>query len=374
MIPLFKVSMSDQAVLAAEVTLHSGYITQGPRVDQFERELESRLGVPEGRVIATNSGSSALALAMSYAGFGRRGRSVVISTPLTCAATNLAIMNTGFNIVWADVDQTLNISPDSVRSLLYEHEGNVAAVMMMHWGGYPCDISKINSYVRDTKLPILTIEDAAQAFGASYKGRSIGNQTADITCFSFGAIKTLTCGDGGAVVTNRASAIEYFREARWHGLKRISGRPTHIDGDIKVPGFRYNMNDIAASIGLGNLQNVDPWIASARANSVYYDAVLQGIPGIRFPQSYYRPDRESSYWLYTLLVEDRDNFIKAMASRGIETSKVHRRNDELSVFAPFHRELPILDSIHNRIVAIPVGWWVSPEDRQHIYMSINQGW
>lgn len=338
-------------------TLYSGFIGQGPKVEEFEKELQSYVDNPH--VLTTNNGTSALQLALRLVGV--RGKKV-ITTPMTCTATNWPILAEGADIVWADIDrETGNISYDSVIELLTE---DVVAIMAVDWGGYPIDHSKFDT------LPVPVIEDAAHAFGSRWFGKLTGSLS-QYTTFSFQAIKHLTCGDGGALCVLNEEDYRRGKLIRWYGIDREQPRADfRCEEDIHEWGYKFHMNDISASIGLSNLPCVDYVLDCHRQNAWYYNKTLTNCTVHKQSKGIL-----SSYWLYTIFVEDRDDFIRKMAEHGIATSRVHERNDKHSCVSKYKsRELPNLEWFTKHEVCIPVGWWVTSEDREFISEKINEGW
>ncbi|WP_159941974.1 MULTISPECIES: DegT/DnrJ/EryC1/StrS aminotransferase family protein [unclassified Nocardiopsis] len=375
MIPLFKVAMSEEAPDRVAEVLRSGQLEHGPRVEEFEAELGQRLG--NTRVTAVNCGTSGLHLALSLV-TGHGGGppdsepGEVLASPLTFEGTNWPILANGMRIRWVDVDpDTLNVDLDDLERKI---SPSTRAIMVVHWLGYPVDLDRLRGIVdrAESRLGFRppVVEDCAQAWGATYRGLPLGNH--GNTCvYSFQAIKLLTCGGGGLVVLPEEELHRRAVLRRWFGIDRAADRAR---GDYDVPewGFRFPMNDTAAAIGMSNLRIVDPLLARHRENAAYYDKELASVPGVEHTER--AQDREPSFWAYPLKVDDRASFMRMMADAGIMTSLISRRNDEHTCAAPFRSELPGLDSVHDRIVYVPVGWWLSDEDRGRVVDAIRSGW
>jgi dTDP-4-amino-4,6-dideoxygalactose transaminase len=160
---------------------------------------------------------------------------------------------------------------------------------------------------------------------------------------------------------------------RWYGIDRDGNRKDfRCESDIVEWGFKFHMNDVNATVGLANLKHADEIIKAHQSNAKFYDENLQNIPGLTTLARH--SDRESSFWIYSMLVDDRDGFYAKMKECGIMVSQVHERNDKHTCTAPYKTALPNLDSVIGKLVAIPVGWWVTEEDRQYIVDCIKQGW
>lgn len=365
MIPLFKVFMHAAAKEHVAAVLDSGYIGQGSAVEAFENELKTLLGAP---VLTVNSCTSALDLALHLIGIGPGDQ--VITTAQTCTATNGVIVRRGAIPVWADIDPVTGlIDPRSVEAVIGAIAPEAKAIMAVDWGGAPCDYDTLKSF----GIPV--IEDAAHALLARYKDQPIAESGGDYVCWSFQAIKHLTTGDGGALKTP-PDQMERARLLRWYGLDRRSKASFRCEQNIEEVGYKYHMNDIAAAIGLANVDSMPEIVGTHQQHAAFYEARFSGLdPAFvsRPPRCFRGYDHESAWWLYTLCVNDRAAFSQWMADRGIETSPVHARNDRHTAFASVAQgigPLPGLDHFAAHEIAIPVGWWLSPEDLERIVVAV----
>jgi dTDP-4-amino-4,6-dideoxygalactose transaminase len=349
-IPLFKVAMSPEASACVAEVLESGYIGQGEKVEAFEVALQDLLGTSE-PPLTTNSCTSALDLALHLCGVGPGD--AVITTPVTCTATNSPIVTRGATPVWADVDPLTGlIDPADVARKITPR---TKAIMAVDWGGALCDYAALKSF----GLPV--IQDAAHSLTAGLGG--------DYVAWSFQAIKHLTTGDGGALWCP-PDQLERARLLRWYGLDRRSKADFRCEQNIQEVGYKAHMNDIAAAIGLANIGGVREVIARHRHSAEVYHLRLSGLGyNIETP----RWDVNSAWWLYTLLVEDRQGFIAHMADHGIAASPVHARNDTHAAFHFPNGPLPGVDHFASRNVAIPVGWWLTADDRRRVIEAV-QSW
>lgn len=362
MISLVKPYMADKSEMlpALEQILYSGYIAEGEAVYTFERQMGDYLSNP--KVLALNSGTAALHIALELLGIGQGDE--VISTAMTAEPTNTTIAITGAKVVWADVDvRTGLLDPVSVEQKITE---KTKAIMLVHYAGMVCDMDKFNALSAKYNIPI--IEDTAHALGAKYNGRLIGSNSR-FTCFSFQAIKHMTTVDGGLLALTNEEDVEKARKLRWFGLDKTVPR---LQNDITKAGYKYGMNNVTATIGLTNLRHLKEIIDTHIANGRFYDKALQGIPGVTLIPYY--QNTEPSYWLYTLKVENRADFIKKLDAAGIAASPLHHRTDTHSVFADSKCALPALDAFYEEFVHIPCGWWVDEEKRDYIVRTIKQGW
>lgn len=367
MIPLFKVHMSKTVDKPLLKTLHSGWVGEGQKVAEFEKTMGEYVGNP--KCFALSSATHGLHLALRLAGIGPGDD--VITTPLTCAATVWPILYQGANIVWADIKtDDLNIDPVSVKQRITER---TKAILAVHWGGYPCDLEELGKIAKENNLVL--IEDAAQALGATYKKTKIGDcEYSDAAVVSFQAIKALNTVDGGMLFTSREDFERRGHLMSWFGIDRHGHRKDlRCAVDIKEYGYKYHMNDVAALIGLENLKELDRNLKTARENDRYYRENLKNVPGLTLLQN--GEDRQSSCWLFTVLVEGHSSFFWKMGERGIMVSKVHTRNDLHSCVSQFRRnDLTGLEMVNESIACLPVGWWVTKEDREYIVDTIKGGW
>ncbi len=356
-LPLFKVFMAEDAPAKVGAVLTSGYIGQGKVVDEFEDELSKRFDVSD--VITLNSATSALQLSLHMIGVGPGDE--VITTAQTCVATNGGIVLCGATPVFVDIDPESGlIDPEAVARAI---TSKTKAIMAVDWAGHPCDYDALRKH----GIPV--IQDAAHAVGTQYNGAPIAKSGGDYVCFSFQAIKHLTTGDGGALVVPIGHS-DRARRLRWFGLDRNSEARYRFEQDIPEPGFKYHMNDIAASIGLCNLRHLDDIIFDHRDNATALHAMLSGIPNVQLP-----PYVEmSSWWLFTIQVENPYAFADAMAERKIMCSPAHSRNDVMSAFkqAKIPAPMPGLDSFSKRQISIPVGWWLKAPDLARIAQAVEE--
>ena len=365
-IPLHKVFMAEENRTAVVDTLFSGYIGEGPQVEEFEKELAEFLGCLQ--LAAVNSCTSGLHLALDTLGRYHNERVEILATPLTCLATNIPIVNNGYKIKWVDVDpKTCNMDLNDLRRCL---GANSRAVLTVHWGGYPVDLDELKQVAHEFhgnwRVPLPVIEDCAHAFGSTYKGKMVGSG-ANTCVFSFGPIKTLTCGDGGAVTSMNHEQIRLIKLLRWYGIDR-----NHREVGVQRPGSKYHMNDIAATIGRANLKHVAANIAVQRRNARLLRTGLADVPGLTLLEE--NTYSQSSYWLFTVMVERRADFIKMLSNAGVQSNVVHKRNDTHPCFFDYRSHLPGMNYVDAHMTCIPCGWWVTEEDVAHIVEQIKKGW
>ena len=381
---LFKVFMSDDVFSPLQDVLKSGYLTEGPQVEKFESELKNYIG--NENLLTINSATSGLTLALrllmdedkdsEWPGFNIK-TDVVLTPTLTCFATTTSILANRCNINWIDTDNTTaNISIDDVAKKLTM---NTKVLFLVHWGGYPVDLDKIKQlqeiHYQKYGYRFKVVEDCAHAFGATFKGKKLGNHD-NICVYSFQAIKTLTAGDGGIIVLPTKKLYERCKLLRWFGIDRnkrnYNRKDLRMEHDIEEWGYKFHMNDINATIGLHNLPHVDRLLEKNRRNNQLLFSGLKDINGITLLEN--KDDRETSAWLFTMRVARKSDFIEKMKSKGIATSQVHNRNDQNSCVFPFRCELPNIDRLEQDLICLPVGWWIEEDDIQYIIDSIKEDW
>ena len=362
----FHTHISPRSIEFATQVLQSSWVSEGRKVKEFEAALTDRLGLRN--PVTVNSGTSALHLALAIAGVGP-GDEVILPAQ-TFVATGLVILMQGTTPVFADIDPlTGNISPVSIAEKI---TARTKAIMPVHWGGYPCDLDEINAIAE--QLGLAVIEDAAHALGATYKGWPIG-AISRFTVFSFQAIKHLTTGDGGALCCLDEEDHHHARTCRWFGIDRANSQPSILGErvyDIEAVGYKYHMNDLAAAVGLGNLEDFPERLARRQRIGAYYREQLSNAPGLQLLRL--DNDRTHAYWLFTILVERREDFIRKLKEHGIPASVVHLRIDHNSVFGGMRDDLPGQAQFNEQQVSIPVHEGLSDEDADKIVSTICSGW
>jgi perosamine synthetase len=364
-ISFFETVISPKAIDLAVEVLRSGWVSEGFRVGEFEEALarEYSLSHP----VAVNSGTSALHLALVLAGV-TAGDEVVVP-PQTFVATAHAVLMQQATPVFADIDPlTGNLAAASVKAVLSER---TKAVIAVHWAGYPCELDALGEVASRNNLVL--IEDAAHAFGAAYRGRAIGT-VSRFTCFSFQAIKHVTCGDGGALCCLDPVDAADARRGRWFGIDRGQAGPFELgerESDIQSVGFKYHMNDLAAAVGLGNLAGFRDRLARRREIAARYRREFEGVPGLTLLRS--DEGHDSASWLFTVLVEQRSSFVRALEDRGVPTSVVHRRIDRHRVFGGI-RDLAGQRHFDERQISLPLHSSLSDREVQQVVDVVRAGW
>lgn len=370
MLSLFKVFMSKESGDEVSKTLSSGMITQSSKVEEFELRLKEWFNYPY--ILTLNSATSGLTLAVRMLNLNSDDE--ILSTALTCTATNWPILSNGLKIKWVDVDpNTCNMNLDDLKNKI---TSKTKAVVFVHWGGSPIDLNKLKE-IQDYTLKkfgfkLQVIEDCAHAFGAEYYGKKIG--THGNTCvFSLQAIKHLTTGDGGLIFLPDKKSYDRAKLLRWFGIdrnKRSGGKDFRMENDVKEWGYKFHMNDINATIGLCNLPYIEKNLERIRYNAKFYDNKLKNIKGVKLLKN--TEKSLSAYWLYTIKIESKYDFINFMKEKNVMVSQVHNRNDLHSCVKEYKCNLPILDELEKEIICLPCGWWITDGDLEYIVNCIKE--
>jgi dTDP-4-amino-4,6-dideoxygalactose transaminase len=356
-VPFAPPDLSSSEIDEVVDTLQSGWLSTGPRVKQFEREFAAYTGA--GHALAVNSCTAALHLSLVASGVGSGDE--VVTTPLTfCATANVAV-HVGATPVFADIDPfSLNIAPAAVEQAL---TSRTRAIIAVHYAGLPADVHTLLAQARARGITL--IEDAAHCVEGVADGAKVG-AIGDFTCFSFYATKNLTTGEGGMVTTNDERAAALMRVASLHGMSRDAWARYLPGGssqyDVVMPGFKYNMMDLQAAIGLHQLARLQAMHARRAAIAAQYDAAFAELP-LRLPA---RPDAGTvhAHHLYAVLVDEdsaglsRDTLQARLRDRGVMTS-VHFRALHLH---PYYQQrfgfargmYPVAESVSDTTLSLPL--------------------
>lgn len=353
-------------------TLKSGWLTTGPKTKRFENDFAQFVGVDH--ALAVNSCTAGLHLALEAIGIQAGDK--VITSPYTFTATAEVIRYLGADPVFVDIDpQTFNIDPYQLAATLDIVDG-VKAIIPVHFAGQACDMDPILESA--AQFSVKVVEDAAHALPTLYKGRMVGS-LGDITAYSFYVTKTLATGEGGMIVTANPEYAERMGILRLHGMSRdVFDRNSSWHYDVVAPGFKYNMTDMAAALGIHQLQKAESFQQRRAEIANLYTNNLNDLP-LTIP---YQADYTSHAWhLYVIQLDlenltiDRKTFIERMAAAGIGTS-VH--------FIPLHlqtywrdryglkaEDFPVALDVYNRAVSLPIYPCMSDDDVHRVITQIR---
>lgn len=375
-LPFALPDIGEEEIAEVVDSLRSGWLTTGPKTQRFEREFADFIG-SDVQALAVNSATAGLHLVLEAFGIGPGDE--VITTPYTFTATAGVIRHLGADPVFVDIDpKTFNLDPTKIERAITER---TKAIIPVHFAGLACDMQPIIEIARRHGLRIL--EDAAHALPSTYHNRLIGTLDTDATVFSFYATKTITTGEGGMIVTRDEAIAERCRTMRLHGISRdafdryTSTKPSwHYE--VIAPGFKYNLTDIASSIGLQQLKKAWAFQERRQEMAERYDAELAGLP-ITLPPQPENGDLHS-WHLYAIRLKDsagisREDFIQQMSARGIGCS-VH--------FIPLHlhpywqkaydlqpHDFPAAWRAYEQAVSLPLYTKMTDDDQTRVIEAVK---
>ncbi len=380
--------IGDEEIAEVIDTLRSDWITTGPKVKRFEEEFAAAVGAPA--ALALNSGTAAMHVALKTMGIGPGD--AVITTPMTFCSTVHVIEHVGARPVLVDVDpRTLNIDPQRVREALERlngpsgKSGPVKAILPVHLYGHPCDLDALLEIASQYGLAV--IEDAAHALPARYRGRMIGSFAAVanvpvLTCFSFYATKNLTTAEGG-MLTGPPELVERARTWSLHGMSRDAWKRYSAAGswhyEVTCPGFKYNMTDIQAAIGLHQLRKLARFHERRREIAQRYNAAFSRFPAFELPAE--DSGVEHAWHLYVVRVREerlgmsRNQFIEELTHRNIGSSvhfiPVHLHAYYRDKYGFSAGEFPVADREYQRIVSLPLYPRMSDQDVSDVMEAVS---
>jgi dTDP-4-amino-4,6-dideoxygalactose transaminase len=356
-------------------TLESGWITTGPRAADLGRRVAALAGARHG--LAVSSATGGLHLALAALGVGP-GDEVVTSVYTFVACVNV-IEHVGARPVLVDIEpDTLCLDPRAVERAL---TAKTRALLPVDYAGHPCDFDALGELARARAIPV--VEDAAHALGASLGGRPVGSLS-DITAFSFYATKNLTTGEGGATVTDDDALAERLSLLSLHGMNRDAWKRYSDTGswyyEVTAPGFKYNLSDVLAAIGLAQLERFDEMQRRRRELVALYDSLLAGVPEVRRPRA--RPGVVHAWHLYPVALElerltcDRARFIQELRAENIGASvhfiPIHLHpyfRDRLGVRAG---DFPVAEDAYRRAVTLPLYPDMTPRDVEDVVTAVRK--
>lgn len=365
-IPLFYPHIPNGAIEEVADTLSGRWIGQGPKVDLFEKQFKSMF-LGDCEPLSVGSGTDALHLSYLLAGI-QPGDDVLVPV-FTCTATNIPLLYIGANPIFVDIDpSTMNLSIDDARKKITQ---KTKAIVCVDYGGVPNDYDALNKLCDDNGL--MLISDAAHSLGTKYND-DYSAKLADFTIFSFQAIKTLTTGDGGLVAVKDKSLIERGKKLRWFGIDRSAKQGGIWENDIVDIGYKYQMNDISAAIGLAGLKDINNVINYRNKLFREYEKNIK-TSSVRIIGKSSDINYFNSSWLITIIVEDnRLGLMKKLRENGIESAQVHYRNDRYKIFGERRSDLPNMDNLEDKYLVLPLHTKMNLEHIAKISNVINQGW
>jgi dTDP-4-amino-4,6-dideoxygalactose transaminase len=373
-IPFHKPYITEDEISEVLDSLRSGWITMGPKTIEFEKKFKEYVGSKN--AVSMNSCTACLHLALKA--IGLKEGDEVIAPAITFTATAEVITYFNAKPVLVDVEkETSNIDVSKIEGKITK---NTRAIIPVHYSGHPCDMDEILDIAK--RYNLLVIEDAAHAIPAWYKNRAIGT-IGDITCFSFYATKSLTTGEGGMATTENDEWADRMRILRLHGISKDAWKRYTNEGswyyEVIEAGYKYNMTDIQAALGLAQLRKID-WMWKRRKEiAEKYTESFQALHEVITP--FVKPDRESAWHLYVIKLNlemlniNRNQFIEELKDRGVSTSvhfiPLYRHPYYKAAFYYNSQDFPASESIYERIISLPVYPGMIDENVERVIESVE---
>ncbi|MEI7668646.1 MAG: DegT/DnrJ/EryC1/StrS family aminotransferase [Pseudomonadota bacterium] len=369
-LPFAKPLLSDETYQDVEAVLRSGWLTTGPKVAQFEKDLSEYFSGRNARCVS----SATAGLQLALIAIGLKQGDEVITTPLTFVATLNTIVQAGAKPILVDINpETRNMDIRLVEKAITK---NTKAIVPVHFAGLPVDLDAIYEIAKKHNLRV--IEDCAHAIGSEYKNKKIGS-FGDIQVMSFHPNKNMTTGEGGAIVTDDKDVLQKIERLRFHGIDREAFNRFSKTGsqhyDVVIPGFKYNMMDIQAVIGLRQLPMLDGFIEKRTRLIEKYRERLAGISKISLPKD---PDytHKNAWHLFTILVEQRDEFIDKMKQKnigiGMHYVAAHLFTFYRENFGYKQGDFPHAEKVGSQICSLPLFPSMSDEEFERVIIAINE--
>ena len=374
-LPFHQPWIDDAGIKAVSDVLQSGWITRGPRTEEFERAFGAYVG--SRHAVGLSSCTAGLHLALVTLGIGPGDE--VITSPITFPATANVVVHQGARPVFADVDPvTLNIDPARVEASITPR---TRALMPVHFAGHPCRMDALLDLARRHRLHV--IEDAAHAIESSVGGRKVGS-IGDFTAFSFYATKNLTTAEGGMLTTNSDELAERARILSLHGISRDAWKRYAQDGPLHwetvSPGYKYNMFDVQAALGLTQIERLEEWWTVRAAYTRRYREGLASLSEIEILGE--EAGIRHAYHLLVILLRterlrvDRERIMADLRAEGIGTG-IHFRSLSLH---PYYRDafpsppgtLPVAESVSERLLSLPLYPRMSPSDIDDVLEALRR--
>jgi dTDP-4-amino-4,6-dideoxygalactose transaminase len=373
-LPFYMPEIAEDEIQAVMDTLRSGWLTTGARVRQFEEDFARYVG--SRHAVAVNSGTAALHLALDAVGV-EEGDEVLVPT-MTFAASAEVVLYFKAKPVLVDCRRdTMNIDPDQIEKAI---TAQTKAIMPVHIGGQPCDMERILEIARVHNLKV--IEDAAHALPTRYQGQMVG-AIGDITCFSFYATKTITTGEGGMATTGNTEWAERMRIMSLHGISHDAWKRYTAEGswyyEILYPGYKYNLTDVAAALGIQQLKKCDRFWDLRQRCAGWYNEGFKEVPEITVP--YVAPEVQHAWHLYVMQLNldrlriSRNEFIELLKKANIGTSvhfiPLHLHPYYRDTFGYRPEDFPAASAVFERIISLPIYPKLAAADVQRVIDTVR---
>jgi dTDP-4-amino-4,6-dideoxygalactose transaminase len=365
MLPVSRPSIGLEELSEVKKVFETGWLGMGSTVQEFENALQKYFGARN--VIAVNTGTTALHLALDAFGIGE-GDEVVVPSLTFCATIQVITAVRATPVFCEIAPNSLNIDIDDVRKRL---TAKTKAIMPVHYCGNACDMDALLTLGKERRLLIL--EDAAHAFGSYYKGRRIGS-FGDVTCFSFDPIKNITCGEGGAVVLSDDIIAENIRRKRILGIdkdtwQRYENKRSWFY-EVTTQGYRYHMSNINAAIGLVQLNKFETFVKKKQWIVGCYNERFRELPGIKI-LDWELPEAAPFTYILRVLNGKRQEAMDFLHDRGVATGIHYLANHTQPFFADFHVPLPVTEQVCSEILTLPLYYDMTEDDVQLVIESVT---
>jgi dTDP-4-amino-4,6-dideoxygalactose transaminase len=371
-LPFAKPCLDQDTIDEVVESLKSGWLTTGPKVKQFEDQLKTYCSAPY--ALALNSGTAGLHLALLAMGVGPGDE--VITTTFTFAATVNTIVHVGATPVLVDIDETLNIDLDQVEAAITP---KTKVIVPVHFAGLPVDCEKL--YAIAAKHGLRVLEDGAHAIGAAFKGEKIGS-FGDTVMFSFHPNKNITTGEGGAIITHDAGIAKEISTYRFHGIDREAWNRFAKSGshhyDVIAPGYKYNMLDLQAALGIHQLPQLDHFIQKRTEWVNAYKNALKGVEALKFAAT---PLYEHTHAWHLLTVQlnsqiSRDDFMQALKEKNIGTGfhyqPIHTFQFYKETYGFQTGQFPVAEKIAQNILSLPLFPQMQENEFNYVIESMSE--
>jgi dTDP-4-amino-4,6-dideoxygalactose transaminase len=374
-LPFHVPDIADDEIQAVVETLRSGWLTTGSKARQFEEDFARYVG--SRHAVAVNSGTAALHLALEAIGL-REGDEVLVPTMTFAASAEVVRYFKAMPVLVDCRRDTLNVDPDQIEKAI---TAKTKAIMPVHIGGQPCDMDRILEIARVRDLKV--IEDAAHALPTHHRGRMVGT-IGDITCFSFYATKTITTGEGGMATTENAAWAERMRIMSLHGISHDAWKRYTAEGswyyEILDPGYKYNLTDVAAALGIQQLKKCDRFWELRQRCASWYNEGFKDVPEVTVP--YVAPDVQHAWHLYVLQLNlerlriSRNEFIEHLRQENIGTSvhfiPLHLHPYYRDTFGYRREDFPHASAVFERIISLPIYPKLTATEAQRVIDTVRR--
>jgi len=365
--------IGEEEIAEVADSLRSGWVTTGPKVKRFEQEFAAYVGAKH--AIAVNSCTAALHTSLAALDVGP-GDEVIVPTLTFCATANV-VVHLGATPVIVDVDQSLHISLEAVFRAITPR---TKAIIPVHYGGQACSLREIRALADSRGIPV--VEDAAHAAGAEHREGRVGSH-GQAVCFSFYAIKNMTTGEGGMITTDYDGLAQRLRLLSLHGMSRDAWKRYTEAGswyyEVLEPGYKYNMTDVQAALGIHQLRRLDGFIRRRQEIAAMYDEAFSGLPEILLPPRL--PDRNHTFHLYPIRLRadrldlNRSAFIDELRARNIGTSvhfiPLHRHPYYRDRFGCTPAQYPVAEEIYQGLLSLPLYPKMTDQDAADVIEAVK---